>query len=113
MNIPGDDHYQKATRRSVGELATASLTAFLITAPHQRGGGGALMPTCGCGRKGSGAHTSLHPMTEGKYIHLCYVGAGAGAAEQQGLSKVRRFKNTAWWVCIFFTISVYYCLVPV
>lgn len=103
MNIPGGDHYQKATRRSVGELATASLAAFLITAPHQRGGGGALMPTRGCGGKGSGAHTSLHPMTEGKYIHLCYVGAGAGAAEQQ----VRRFKNTAWWVCILFH---YFCV---
>lgn len=78
MNIPGGDHYQKATRRSVGELATASLAASLITRRHQRGGGGALKPVLECGRKGSSAHTSLHPLTEGKYIHLCNACAQPG-----------------------------------
>lgn len=93
MNIPGGDHYQKASRRSVGELAATSLAAFLITGRHQRGGGGgggALKPVLECGRKGSGAHTSLHPMTEGKYIHLCDGGSSrkrGGRGQRGGFQK--------------------------
>lgn len=92
MNIPGGDHYQKATRRSVGKLATASLAAFLITRRHQRGGGDALKPLLECGGEGGGAHTSLHPVTEGKYIQLCSGGSwrrGGGGVQQQAFQKKR------------------------
>lgn len=108
MNIAGGDHYQKASRRSVGELATASLAAFLITRRHQRGGGGALKPVLECGRKGSGAHTSLHPMTEGKYIHLC-DGGNSRSSRKRG-RPTAGFQKEIWECYENLTISVYYCL---
>lgn len=37
------------------------------------------MPTYKCSEKGSRVHTSLHSVTEGKYIHLC-DGGGPGAS---------------------------------
>lgn len=91
MNIPGGDHYQKATRQSVGKLATASLAAFLITRRHQRGGGDALKPLLECGGEGGGAHTSLHPVTEGKYIQLCSGGSWRGGGGDLDVGKLRKF----------------------